>query len=325
MKPIVSAETSERVHLAERSKRGAETRRPHLRLIALICYCAALLIGFAPVLFDLFKYALNSELHSHIILVPFISGYLIGIQRAQLPTVYRSCVTAGGLAAFFGLVLIAIVKLPAIAFTILSRNDQFAVLTVALVSLLVAGGFFFLGRSLMAAVAFPISFLVFMVPLPDAMAESLERGSQLASAEAANALFILFGVPFLRDGLVYRLPNIAIEVAHECSGIRSSWVLFMTSVLGAHMFLRTSWRRALVALAVIPLGILRNGIRILVIAVLCVEIGPEMIDSFLHRRGGPLFFALSLVPLFGLLWWLRTIEGRTTQETRAAAANKRPE
>jgi len=54
---------------------------------------------------------------------------------------------------------------------------------------------------------------------------------------------------------------------------------------------------------VIPLGILRNGFRILVIGMLCVFVGPHMIDSPIHHRGGPLFFALSLVPLFILLWW----------------------
>jgi exosortase/archaeosortase family protein len=61
---------------------------------------------------------------------------------------------------------------------------------------------------------------------------------------------------------------------------------------------------------VIPLGILRNGFRILVIGLLCVRVGPHMIDSDIHRRGGPLFFALSLVPLFLLLWWLRRQEQR---------------
>ena len=59
---------------------------------------------------------------------------------------------------------------------------------------------------------------------------------------------------------------------------------------------------------VIPLGILRNGFRILVIGLLCVHVGPHMIDSPIHHRGGPIFFALSLVPLFLLVWWLRRQE-----------------
>jgi hypothetical protein len=69
---------------------------------------------------------------------------------------------------------------------------------------------------------------------------------------------------------------------------------------------------------VIPLGILRNGFRVFVIGMLCVHVGPRMIDSVIHHRGGPLFFALSLVPLFLLLWWLRRGERRVEATTTAA-------
>ena len=103
---------------------------------------------------------------------------------------------------------------------------------------------------------------------------------------------------FFAAGLIFQLPNITIEVAQECSGIRSSWVLLMTSILAANLFLKTSWRRFALVAFVIPLAILRNGFRILVIGLLCVNIGPQMIHSVIHRRGGPLFFALSLIPLF---------------------------
>jgi exosortase/archaeosortase family protein len=101
------------------------------------------------------------------------------------------------------------------------------------------------------------------------------------------------------------LPNIVIEVAQECSGIRSSWVLLITSLLAADLFLKSTWRRALLVCFVIPLAIVRNGFRIAVIGLLCFHFGPQMIHSIIHRRGGPLFFALSLIPLFILLWWLR--------------------
>ena len=61
---------------------------------------------------------------------------------------------------------------------------------------------------------------------------------------------------------------------------------------------------ALIAV-VIPLAILRNGFRIFVIGLLCVHLGPQMIHSLIHRRGGPLFFVLSLIPFLFLLWLLR--------------------
>ena len=160
----------------------------------------------------------------------------------------------------------------------------------------------------MTAAAFPVGFLLFMVPLPDAAVHTLERASALASAEAAAMYFALAGTPLVRHGTTFELPGIVLEVARECSGIRSSWVLFITSVLASHLFLRSPWRRLVLVAFVIPLGILRNGFRILVIGLLCVHVGPHMIDSIIHRQGGPLFFVLSLIPLFLLLWWLRRAE-----------------
>ena len=87
-------------------------------------------------------------------------------------------------------------------------------------------------------------------------------------------------------------------MARECSGIRSTVVLFITSLLASHLFLKSPWRRFVLVAFVIPLAIVRNGFRILVIGLLCVHIGPHMIDSFIHHRGGPIFFVLSLIPLF---------------------------
>ena len=122
-------------------------------------------------------------------------------------------------------------------------NTRLVLLTLSFLCFLAAGGFFFFGRGWMRSAAFPLAYLIFMVPMPDAMADALETASKYASAEVANLFFHLSGTPFLRAGLFFQLPNITIEVAQECSGIRSSWVLFMTSILAANLFLKTPWRR----------------------------------------------------------------------------------
>ena len=165
-----------------------------------------------------------------------------------------------------------------------------------------------------------MAFLVFMVPVPDHIAGVLETGLKLASAEAAAWLFEISGVPVLRDGVVFQLPGITLEVARECSGIRSSYVLFMTSLIAAHLFLRSTWHRVILIGVVIPLGIVRNGFRIVVLGWLCVQYGPHMIDTWIHHRGGPVFFVLSLIPLFILLGWLwRSENRRRTGATPSAA------
>jgi exosortase/archaeosortase family protein len=124
------------------------------------------------------------------------------------------------------------------------------------------------------------------------------------------------GTPLLRDGTVLALPGIVLEVARECSGIHSSWVLFLTSLVASNLFLSSPWRRLILVAFVIPLAIVRNSFRILVIGLLCVHVGPHMIDSYIHRQGGPIFFALSLIPLFGLLLWLRHQEKPFTLRQR---------
>jgi hypothetical protein len=64
---------------------------------------------------------------------------------------------------------------------------------------------------------------------------------------------------------------------------------------------------------VIPLAILRNGLRIFIIGQLCVRVSPGMIDSYVHRHGGPIFFAMSLIPFFLLLVILRKSESKSGQ------------
>ena len=282
-------------------------RPQRLRVGGCAGYFVLLTLLFTQPLTRLMLYAAQSDLHSHILLVPFITGYLLYIQRRRLSAAYRSSIagtlTVGGIG-------IAALAAGIVWRGSLSINDDLALMALAFVSFVAAGGFLFLGSRWMAATAFPVAFLVFMVPLPDAAVNWLERASVLGSTEAAAFFFNVTGTPLFRQGTVLELPGIVLQVARECSGIRSSWVLFITSLLASHLFLRTRWRQIVLVAFVIPLGILRNGFRILAIGLLCVHVGPQMINSDIHHRGGPLFFALSLLPLFLLLWCLRRQERR---------------
>ncbi len=277
------------------------------------CFAIVLLAAFARPLLALVNYAAGSELYSYILLVPFVSAYLLYLRRDQLPKTLVTDVPLAVVSLAAGLGVLVLIYWLDFVGQRPSDNDRLALLTLSFLCFLAAGGFFFLGRSWMRAAAFPLAYLIFMVPMPDAMADALETASKYASAEVANLFFHISGMPFLRAGLIFQLPNITIEVAQECSGIRSSWVLLMTSILAANLFLKTRWRRFALVAFVIPLAILRNGFRILVIALLCVNVGPQMIHSLIHRRGGPLFFTLSLIPFFLVLWWLRKGDVRTQQ------------
>ena len=207
------------------------------------CFAIVLLAAFARPLLTLINYAAGSELYSYILLVPFVSAYLLYLRRDQLPKNYVTDLPLAIVSLAAGLGVFAFTYSLEFAGRAPADNARLVLLTLSFLCCLAAGGFFFLGRGWMRSAAFPLAYLIFMVPMPDAMADALETASKYASAEVANLFFHLSGTPFLRAGLIFQLPNITIEVAQECSGIRSSWVLFMTSILAANLFLKTRWRR----------------------------------------------------------------------------------
>jgi len=265
---------------------------------------ALLVLGFGLPLVRLMRFAAGDELHSYILLIPVVSIYLIWIQKRSLPQAFTPasipaiCFFAAGLAVA-GWHWIA----PRMAVA-----DNLAQTTLAFLLLLTGAAFWFLGAAVMRAAVFPVALLVFMIPLPDFLRDAVEAGLQHGSAMVAGWMFMVSDVPVLQDDVSFRLPGISLLVARECSGIHSTMVLFITSLVAGYFFLRTPWKRTVLCLAVIPLALVRNGFRVFVLGELCTHIGPKMIDSPIHHHGGPLFFALSLVPFFVLLYLLKRSE-----------------
>ena len=194
----------------------------------------------------------------------------------------------------------------------LSENAHLALSTLTFISLLAAGGFCFLGADWMKATAFAWCFLVFMIPMPEAMDNTLETWSMNASATAANIFFDIGGPPHLRLAL---FPAPKHDDPRGAGVQRHSFKLgsFYYQCARGSSFSGTTWKRLLLVCFVIPLGLVRNGFRVWVIGSLCVHFGPQMIDSPIHRQGGPVFFVLSLIPLFLLAAWLRRHEQTATE------------
>jgi exosortase/archaeosortase family protein len=109
-------------------------------------------------------------------------------------------------------------------------------------------------------------------------------------------------------------------VAPECSGIHSTVALFLTSLVGGQLLPRSPWRRTILAAVVLPIALVRNGLRVFVIGQLCVQIGPEMIDSFIHHHGGPIFFAVSLIPFSAVLLWLVRADRRVRTDPASSVS-----
>ncbi len=271
---------------------------------------AVLLLCFAKPAVHLVEFAVSSELFSYIILIPFISLFIIWIQRDALPAPSTPDKRIALCFSLAGVVALGIYWATLISKTELSRENSLALTNLSLVLLFWGVCGQFLGRITLRKLAFPLGLLIFIVPFPEPLKNLMESGLQHASAIAAVAMIRLGGTPVFYHDLALQLPGITLEVAPECSGIHSSVALFVTSILAGYFFLRSGWKRGALALAVLPLGILRNGFRIFTIGELCVHIGPEMINSMIHRKGGPAFFALSLVPLLILLYFLVRSERR---------------
>jgi exosortase C (VPDSG-CTERM-specific) len=297
-------------------KAAAPATVPHWRE-AKILGILAIAIGlcFIVPLLGLIRFAANSSLYSHILLIPFISAYLVRLQSTEIVAVAPVSQTRSrGLAIAF--IILAIGLLIGYRFAATSGwkpADYLSIHSAAALSLFYAGCFLLLDTSILRRFAFPLAFLVFAVPFPDRVYHAIETFLQYRSADAAHLLFSLTGMPVWREGTEFKLPGFSLAVAPECSGIHSSLVLFISSLLAAQMLLRSSWTRIVLVAVIIPLGIIRNGFRIWVLGELCVNYSHDWINSELHHRGGPIFFVLSLIPLFALLLLLRKLEERKSQ------------
>jgi len=278
----------------------ADLRLRTLRLAGLV---GLLSICFWRPIFDLGRLAATSDLYSHVILIPVVVLYLVWVKRTELNiTSQNRGFPLLGIA--FSLIALVTLCIYWPNRTGLPINDYLSFTVLAYVCSLIAAAAFALGSGVTRQLLLPLCFLLLMVPFPTPVEHAIEMFFQYTSADAAAVLFNLSGTPTLRDGLTFQVPAVTIRVAQECSGIRSSLVLFITSAIAGYIFLCTAWKRALLTLFVIPLGIVRNAFRIWLLAVLCDYIDPTILHSPLHKRGGPLFFALSLIPFFALLLWL---------------------
>jgi exosortase C (VPDSG-CTERM-specific) len=271
-----------------------------------------LVLAFIIPLGRLATFAWGDDLHSHILLIPFISVYLAWLQKNHLPGFSAPAKKTAALFFILGTAVLVWFWHVQHSGRLLAGEDQLGLTTLAFILFLTGLGGIFLGGATLRALAFPFALLVFMIPLPVFFREWIEVALQHGSATVADWMFGASGMAVLRSGMIFKLPGMTIEVARECSGIHSTFVLFITSLIAGQMFLRQPWRRAALCLIVIPLALARNGLRIFVIGELCVHVGPHMIDSPIHHHGGPLFFAVSLVPFFLWLYFLKKTERLNT-------------
>ena len=279
-------------------------------LFVLLCALAFIMAYFS--IKTLYYSSSNREYYSHIVLIPLVSLYLLYQEQKGIFKDGRGAhgprydwktgvpLLMGGVLLFFAGQLSAFH---------LNQNDITSVIALSAVVFIYGAFVLCYSRQAFKAALFPLLFLIFMIPFPSAIIDGIVYALTMGSTEFTNVLLMVSGVPFLRDGTVFHLPSISVEVAPQCSGIRSALALFITATVAGHLFLRTGWKKVVLALVAIPIAMFKNGIRIVSLTLLGAYVDPRILQSSLHREGGIPFFIVALLLLAPVLYLLRKSEG----------------
>jgi exosortase len=257
-------------------------------------------------LVDTFALALRDNAYSHILLILPISAVLIFLEWRSLRSMVARNVPAGS-ALLAIAVLVTGFAIGAAAS--LPSDVQLSIRMFALVLAWIGAFVLCFGSRVSRLVLFPLCFLLGLVPLPQFALNEIVRLLQQGSAWAAYVLFTAAGVPVAQDGVRLTIPGLTVEVAQECSSIRSSSMLLVTTMVLAQLLLRSPWRKLLVIVVAVPLSVAKNGLRIFTIAILGTRVDPGYLTGRLHHEGGIVFFTITLLGVFVLLWIFRRGEG----------------
>jgi exosortase len=278
--------------------------KSHVIFAALVAGSLALMGGTVA---DLVGYAFSNESYSHIIVVPFLSLFVVFVERKKIFAVLAPEKLLGGAVMLAALV----VSWFANEFGWGPRGaESLSAEAAALVAFWVGAFLLCYGMAAARQALFPLALLIFAVPVPEFLLSRVIALLQRGSAEVAYLSIKAAGAPVLRQGLYITVPGIVIQVAEECSGIRSSMGLLITCLLAAHFFLRTLWRKSVFVLLTIPLAIVKNGIRIATLTLLSLHVDPGFLRGNLHRDGGFVFYLLILAILWPVLSLLQKSENR---------------
>jgi exosortase len=169
----------------------------------------------------------------------------------------------------------------------------------ALVMALPGFSLLLLGTARTRAIAFPLAFLVFALPIPLAFTEQIHwQLRQLVTAGTA-ALVPLLGIPVYVEGTTLHLPAGSLQVADACSGFSTLYAAGAVACLTAY-FASSNTRKLVVLISAAPLAIAANLLRVVALVAAVAWQGEWVLDSFLHPLSGMMTFALALPVIFWL-------------------------
>ncbi len=282
----------------------SELSRRHLGFLVFLV--GSSLVFWMP-LRRLINFSFNYDYASHILFIVPISAYLIFEKRHEIFSNVNFDLLPGSFLILAGLILawFAETHLPS------SRpGNASSVLILAIVIIWISGFLFFYGAAAFSIARFPLLFLLLIVPIPGIFIDKIIVFLQTGSEVVAYWLLRLLQVPVFEQGFILQLPTLSIEVAKECSGVRSSLGLLITTLLVGEFSLRTGWRKALFTFSALPILVVKNGVRIATICLLSIYVNRGFLHGWLHTSGGVVFYLLGLAVLGPILVALRKSEER---------------
>jgi exosortase len=255
---------------------------------------------FYPALRWLVSEWLGNDYYSHGFLVPLISAVAAWRLWVRWPAQDRQIRPAPA-----GLVPI-ILGLAIYLYALLQR--AYFVASLAMVVLIAGLVWYLLGTAALRRLAFPLVFLLFMVPLP--FVEPLSVPIAQFTGVIAAGVVRAFGVPITVNGAQITLPNANLVVGAQCSGLRSIVSLLTLVALVVFLVRGPWWGKLLLALSSIPIAVLGNVLRVASLLVVANNWGAEAGFQYYHDYSSIVFFLSALVLLLFFSRWVRCREVR---------------
>ncbi len=242
---------------------------------------------YAPVLGSLARQWWGDPNYGHGFFVPLFAGYVLWSERDRRITQPFRPNNFG-----FAVMLFAIgLRI----FGMLGAELFMARLSLVI---LISGIVLFLGgRQVLRSVAFPIGYLLFMIPLPAIVYYQLTLPLQLWASRLGATGLVVLGIHTVREGNLLFLPNCTLNVVEACSGIRSLLSLLAAAVAYGYLAEQSMWKRSVLAIASLPIAIATNGLRLVATGVLSYFFGPSVDSGVVHVALGLCFFALGFVSI----------------------------
>lgn len=251
-------------------------------LATLLLWC------YWPILPGLFQQWLHDPDYSHALLVPFVSALLLYQRRNRLYSLAAGTGTGG----------MALMAVAALLYAAGNLGAELFLQRLSLVVMLCGIVMYAAGHRFFAAALFPFVYLLFAVPLPGIVLNTVSFPLQMLAAGIATETLQLLSVPALRTGSTIHLASISLGVEEACSGIRSLLSMTALGLLCAY-FLEKRWgARLLIFAAVVPIALATNVFRVTLTGILAHFVSPASASGFFHGIGG---LAVHLFALLGFL------------------------